>query len=141
MWDYSFYAQFMETSERNQNDLAVLMGTTNDKSNSIFQDFTLTFAINNSNTPFVIPMTGIYGVMTHYGKAVIIPVLPKLAMVLMDSESTAHMVENNTLKMLETNDDECIMEMNKKAFETQKKLGYGFVAAPNKEVLNELLNR
>ena len=137
MWDSSIYAQFMKCTEQNQNDLAVLHGTISNH-DSIFESYFLTFGLNRSNKAFVVPMTGLYGMEIFGGKVIVMPISPKLVLILIDSAISDHIVENGITKMIIIENDDIIYDMNKRALATQKEQGYGFVAGSSREELSEL---
>jgi len=91
---------FLLMNPRDQHDYAAQAGIRLAENNNILQDYFVTFAVNKSQTPFILSMYGLYSFSYNRIPTVILPVSPKIAIMLVHSEGRAFFIKDNVVSML-----------------------------------------
>ena len=102
-------------------------------------DYFVTFAVNRSQTPFILPMCGLYNFEINGIGTVFLPISPELSIVLVKNEGKELLIKNNIVSMYLVTDSSHATWFNKRAFAVQVKAGYGYVVSSNKVALEECL--
>lgn len=124
--------------EQVQHDFMAVNGYNLMKRNGSFSDYFLTFLINETDVPFVLPIGGLYNYSYNGKSAINLPISPNLALCLLHKELADQMVQGEIIKMLSVSEPDMIMLMNKCAFRVQKQRGWGYVICPEREELDRL---
>lgn len=127
--------------KQNQHNIAVAEGLNIAKTNGLLDDYLVTLTLNISNTPFVLPMCGMYSNAINKVKMIHIPVTPKVIITLYDKQQTNEFIHNGLTTGILITTDSVANGMNKFAFEAQLLSEQGFIASPQKEALSNVLNR
>jgi len=132
---------FQQLSEQEQHGYVAIKGIEIAKENEIFSDYIITFLINRTNVPFVLPVCGIYNYLFDNKMTMNLPVSPQLALCFMHKSSSDRIIHNNgEISMFEINDSYIVFRMNQWAFSAQIKQKWGYVVCPQKDELERLMN-
>ncbi len=125
-----------------QNDFIVAVGLEAINELDLLSKFnTMTVLINKTNTPFVLPMMGIYSYKNDGESMINLPINPKMAICLLCRKETAMSgLERDGIPPITTESPQVIMQLNEFAFEAQVKKGQGFVICPDLGELKRLVN-
>ena len=130
---------FQLCDERSKHDVAVWMGMEEAYSQALYDLFFPTFCVNQSDTPFVLPISGSYG-FTHNGiKHINLPIDPKTAITLIDKKKVETIIKDETVHLYLITNDKQAEKFNMMAYENQQRLGYGRVVSNRKDVLERLI--
>ena len=128
-------SSFKELPKQFQHDLTISLLNTNDVA-MMFDGWIVTFLINHSQVPFVLPISGIYGGSKIYGcSAGILPITPHLAITLIKGNHNNFPISNNQIAILTTDSNCVIQDSNCRAFSWQYLLGQGYIVSSNKQEL------
>ena len=120
-----------------QHDLTVALIMENKEYYKSFEKFDVSFIVNTTDIPFVLPTRGIYEYSINGVDCLNSPLTPRFSIFLKDCEKQIHYEEDNTFMVVY---DACkIEEMNNCAFVKQKNDNIGYVVSSNKETLKELV--
>ncbi len=120
-----------------ENSLVVLIGSPIVKE-SILHNYFSTISINNTNTPFVLPVCGMYSICCNDEIRILFPVTPKIALTLFHKENINEHIEDNIMDYFSIEDENVIKRCNQKAFETQCGYNWGYIVCPEREELDRL---
>lgn len=134
--DSSVFFQFMDKQSRH--DFAILSVAENSKTIQPFEDHLVTFAINKSSIPFVLPTGGMCSFKSTYGSIILLPVTPNIAFALIKCNENFSFVENGVAKMLLFENDEIVMDVNRNAIIVEKSKDKGWIVSADKKILEEL---
>lgn len=124
--------------EQVQHDYVAINGYNVIKRNGFLSDYLLTFLINETQIPFVLPVGGLYN-YSFKGKSTInLPISRDLALCLVHKDLASEMVKGTSLIMLSISEPDVIMRMNNWAFRGQKERGWGYVVCPERDELDRL---
>jgi hypothetical protein len=98
----------------------------------------LTFLINETEIPFVLPIGGLYSYSYKGSIAINLPISKSMALCLIHKNLVNVMVNNGAVIMLSISDPDIMMDMNSRAFRMQKQRGWGYVICPEREELDRL---
>jgi len=102
----------------------------------MFYDWTVTFLINRSRVPYVLPISGIYGGSKILRcSAGILPITPYLAITLIKGKNVNFPIIDNQIAILTIDSNSAVQESNCRAFSWQYSLGHGYIVSPNKQEL------
>lgn len=124
--------------EQVQHDYVAVNGYNVIKRNGFLDDYLLTFLINETEIPFVLPVGGLYNYSLKGKSAINLPVSGNLVLCLLHKELTNEMVKGTSLSMLSISETDVIMRMNNWAFRGQKERGWGYVVCPERHELDRL---
>ena len=135
LFSNSVVAKFF--SQQKKHDLTVALIMENKEYYKCFEKFNVSFIINASDIPFVLPTRGIYEYSLNGVICLNSPLTPRFSIFLKNREKQIHNEEDNTFMIVY---DACkIEEMNNCAFVKQKNDNIGYVVSSNKEILEELV--
>ncbi|MBE6732280.1 MAG: DUF4238 domain-containing protein [Ruminococcaceae bacterium] len=129
----SFYSQFIPIQKRHE--FVVTHGIYYAKKKSVFEDYLLTFIVNETEKSFILPIKGLYEFDINGMPAIILPISPTVAICLYDKSFVSDIFDNTETPILKVNKPELIEKMNEVAFITQKQRKYGYVISTQKEEL------
>jgi len=129
----SFYSQFIPIQKRHE--FVVTHGIYYAKKKSVFEDYLLTFIVNETEKSFILPIKGLYEFDINGMPAIILPISPTVAICLYDKSFVSDIFDNAETPILKVNKPELIEKMNEVAFITQKQRKYGYVISTQKEEL------
>lgn len=132
----SIYAQFLPI--RVQHDFAATHGVDIGRKNNMFADYILTFIVNQTNIPFVLPIGGLYNYSLNGHSCVNLPISPQLALCLVHKDYAERLIHKETISMFSTDISDTIMCMNNVAFKAQVERDWGYVVCPEREELDRL---
>lgn len=136
--EQSVFLQFLP--EQVRHDLAARSGIAIAKRNKMFEEYTLTFLVNRTEIPFVLPLAGIYNYSLNGHSVINLPVSPKIAICLVHKDYDRRMIrEDGCILMFEVTFPDIIMKMNTYAFNQQKERNWGRVVCPCREELDRLV--
>ena len=95
----SAFFQFLP--KQAQHDNVAVTGIHIAQNRGLFDDWQITFMINDSNTPFVLPQNGIYqfGLRTCEDACLNLPITPKISIVLFPKKHIDKFVDGNMVKL------------------------------------------
>ncbi len=132
----SVFYQFLSPQE--QHDYAAEMGLSHAEEIDPFKDYLVTFAVNKSSIPYVLPMNGVYCIIIDGMETMFLPISPELSIVLMSKEGESKIIRNNMISMLLIKDSKYTMKLNKYAFLTQKEVGKGYIVSSKRTALEKM---
>lgn len=124
--------------EQVQHDYIAVNGYNLVKRNGFLSDYLLTFLINETEVPFVLPVGGLYNYSFKGNSAINLPISKNLALCFVHKGLEDEMVKGNSVTMLSFSDPDVIMRMNNWAFRGQKERGWGYVVCPERNELDRL---
>lgn len=128
-------------SNQELHDIASINGLQEAKELKIFEEYKLSFLLNNSDLPFILPTCGIYSFYSKDKEQFIIaPVNETKALLLCDKSVQEKYMTENQICIFSAKENQ-IKLLNEFAFLTQYKKGYGFVVSSNKQIIDELVNK
>ena len=134
---HSFFFQFLKTQERH--DYAAKMGISTAMKQNLFGEHISTLAINKSRYSFVLPISGFYSMKIMGEEHVIVPITPKIALVLVPKNAQKRIIHGDMLSIYRFDEDSAINRLNKAAFRSQDQQGYGYLISPDKESLESCI--
>lgn len=134
--DHSVFFQFF--NKQSQHDYAVIEGIRQAHLEDPFKAYTVTFSVNKTHKPFVLPMCGLYEYKLMDAIHVNLPVTPKIAITLVEPKGASGLLKNNVVSMYAIEEELIVDRMNGWAFRTQCNAGWGYVVSPEKNVLEVL---
>lgn len=132
----SVYYKFLPTQA--QHDWAAIEGIRLAHKEGFFDSYFVTFTINKTKKPFVLPMCGISSYKFADIVHVNLPISPLVAITLVEAKGADELVNDGTAKIYLVNSDNIIDYFNGCAFRTQCNTGCGYVVSSQKIVLKEL---
>ena len=136
--DESIFLQFAETTNQEDHDLVVDIVMSSNDFEMISQEFIYTFMVNLTQTPFVIPTSGMYGFTMGSAKCINVPLTPWCA-ILMKEKGKVLLGEEDYAAMVPTGSDDIVMRLNRYAFDCQKHDKIGYVVSGEKNILEQLV--
>ena len=123
-------------------DYSAVVGFSLAQQESLFSEYLLTFMMNNTCVPFVLPISGVYS-MGWDGHALLnLPIAPHLSLCFFHASYASQLIQaDGTTSMFVVDNPEIIMKMNSIAFASQKKHNWGYVICPYKDELERLTSR
>lgn len=138
MKENSIFAQFLP--EQSRHDFTAINGISIASKHAIFADYILTFMVNRTDIPFVLPLDGLYDYRLNGHSVINLPISPQLAICLIHEGYAERMIRDDgkvSLFMVEFPD--VIQRMNGWAFTNQKKRKWGCVICPERDELDRLI--
>lgn len=101
--------------------------------------YLLTFMLNETDVPFVLPISGIYGYQMGKYRINSLPVTPKIALCFVHIDDAEDLIvgENKT-SLLKVTNPTMIRKINEKAFKAQINRNHGWLICPYREELDRL---
>ena len=138
MDENSIFSQFLPAQSRH--DFAARNGISIAKKNGVFADYILTFMVNHTEIPFVLPLDGLYDYRLNGHSVINLPISPKVAICLVHEDYAERMIhDDGTVSMFLGEFPDVIMRMNAWAFNAQKKRNWGCVICPHRDELDRLM--
>ena len=133
----SIFYQFLPTRQRH--DLAVRNGIAYAKRNNMFGEYILTFIVNCTEIPFVLPLMGLYNYSMGGHSVINLPISPTKALCLVHRDYASRLIhDDGMISMFMVDDPEQLKKMNTFAFLAQKHHNWGCVISPQREELDRL---
>lgn len=102
-------------------------------------DYLLTFMLNSTDVPFVLPISGIYGYQMGKYRIISLPVTPEIALCFVHIDDAGDLiVEENKASLWKVTSPVMIRKINEKAFEAQISRNHGWLICPYREELDRL---
>ena len=138
--NHSVYFKFLK--KQNQHDLVAVQGIELAKKIGIFNNWEITFSINNSNTPFVLPLLGLYQFSYKTNECILLnmPITPNHAITLFPKKFIKEFAKNNVIKLFNLSDDASVHTLNRFAFQSEEKNNNKCIISNKKEELELLIN-
>lgn len=134
----STFFQFLPP--QNRHDYAVVQGMTIAREKQIFSDYLVTFTINETHIPFVLPIGGIYNYSLNRHSIINLPISPQIAISFVHNSYAERLIHNeSTVSMFLISDCKKIMQLNEIAFQSQLKQNWGVIITPTKSELERLV--
>ena len=133
----SVFFQFLNPAD--QHTLAISQGIMEAEKQKVFDSFRVTFTVNKTEKPFVLPISGLYSYSLNGHAHVSLPVSPQIAITLIKNTGISFIEKDGITRMYLITEEKYVTELNGVAFREQCKQGYGVVISPTKEALEELL--
>ena len=137
----SIFYQFLSPQE--QHDYAVIFGLALADKVRFYDDYFITFSINDSYVPFVLPMQGLYSYTFSQSKYTCLnfPITPKHAITLVHKRHAASFIENRMIKMISVTDPRIAHMLNVRAFMAEKRFNKSYVISNQQKELELLVNQ
>ena len=138
MQDGSVFAQFLPA--RDQHDYAAVNGVAIARKSEMFSDYILTFMINRTGIPFVLPIGGLYNYALNGHSVINLPISPQIALCLVHNGYADRLIyDSGVVSMFSIELPDMIMRMNDFAFISQKQRNWGYVVSPERAELDRLI--
>lgn len=126
-------------SEQQKHDYTAYFGIEESAEKGFFSDWIITFLINTTDTPFVLPQCGMYSYTFNGSLAINLPITPYHAIAIMHPSLAARMIEGNVIRMLEVNENERVELFNRAAFRYEMKYNKRRVVSNSRELISALV--
>jgi len=134
---HSVFFQFFNPTD--QHTIAVSRGMEESQKRKLFDDYHVTFTINKTSKPFVLPISGLYYYKLNGYNHIGLPVSPTVAITLIESAGIPFIDKEGITRMYRITQEKHVMKFNGFAFKEQCEQKYGYVISPTKDALEELL--
>ena len=133
----SIFLQFLP--ERQRHDLAARNGIAYAKRNNIFGEYILTFMVNCTERPFVLPLMGLYNYSMSGHSVINLPISPTKALCLVHRDYASRLIhDDGTISMFMVDNPEQVSKMNAFAFVAQRRHNWGCVICSKREELERI---
>ncbi len=129
----SYFFKYLST--QSQHNIAASEGIALAEKRNILGDYFVTFAVNTTLMPFILPMCGLYNFKYNGIDTVFLPVSPQICIALVNKNGADFFIQNGAGIMLLVSDSFQATWFNKRAFSAQKKTNYGYVISPEKSAI------
>lgn len=137
MGEQGVFLQFLPV--RALHDLAVRNGIAIAKEKNIFREYVLTFMVNRTDVPLVLPLAGLYDYGLNGHTIINLPISPEIALCLAHKDYAKHLIhDDGIISMFLVDRPEQLKKMNECAFLAQQKRKWGCVVCPQREELDRL---
>lgn len=128
--------------KQDQHNCAAVLGVELANKKGLMNDWHITFSINNSNTPFVLPLLGLYQISYKTNECILLnmPISPNHAITLFPKKFREEFVENNNVKLFNLSDDASVHTLNLFAFQSEEKNNNKYIISNKKEEIELLIN-
>lgn len=133
---YSVFWDFLP--EQDKHNWAATKGVEIAQQQGFFDSYYLTFSINKTKKPFILPMCGVYSYMLEDAIHLNLPVSPRIAITMVEAKGMPRIFDKNKVSMYEVKDEIVVDRFNGYAFRTQCNAGLGYVVSPDKPELEKL---
>lgn len=132
----SVFYQFLQ--KQSQHDFAAVEGIRLAQENGFFDTYNVTFSVNKTKKPFVLPVCGIYSYKFRDVIHINLPITPQTAITLLDTQGLPTLIKNDVVSMYLIEEELIVNRFNELAFRAQRNAGWGYVVSPEKNTLKEL---
>lgn len=133
----SIFLQFLPARARH--DIAARNGIAFAKKNNVWGEYTLTFTVNCTEIPFVLPLMGIYSYSMNGHSVLNLPISPTKALCLVHQDYAKRLLHSDgKISMFMINNPEQLKKLNLFAFTAQKRHNWGCIICPQREELERL---
>lgn len=132
----SVFLQFM--SLRDQHDLAAIMGIDEAQRARVFGDWEITFMMNRTNTPFVLPLCGTYSFSLNGDTMFSVPLTPYRAIIFMEHTAVKKYYIDQKMRLFQIVEPAQVIQFNAFALSSEQKDGNYGIASNEKRVLEML---
>lgn len=122
-----------------QRTLAITQGIMEAEKQRVFDRYRVTFTVNKTEKPFILPISGLYSYRLNGYVHVSLPVSPQIAITLIENDGIPSVEKEGITRLYLIAEDKYVTELNRYAFHEQCKQGYGVVISPTKEELEEVM--
>ena len=133
----SVFFQFFSPTD--QHTLAISQGIMEAEKQRVFDSFRVTFTVNKTEKPFILPISGLYSYSLNGYEHVSLPVSPRIAITLIENAGIPFIEKDGITRMYLIAEGKYVTELNRFAFRQQCKQGYGVVISPTKKALEEMI--
>ncbi len=134
---YSVFFQLF--SQADQHTLAISQGIMETEKQKVFDRFRVTFTVNKTEKPFILPISGLYTYSLNGYIHVSLPVSPQIAITLIENAGISFIEKEDITQMYLISEEKYVTKLNRFAFREQYKQGFGVVISPTKEALEEVM--
>lgn len=132
-------AFFQFFSPADQHALAISQGIMEAEKQRVFDSFRVTFTVNKTEKPFILPISGLYSYSLNGYAHVSFPVSPRIAITLIENARIPFVEKDGITRLYLITEDKFLTKLNRFAFREQCNQGYGVVISPAKEELEEMM--
>lgn len=133
----SVFFQFFTPAD--QRTLAITQGIMEAEKQKVFDNFRVTFTVNKTEKPFILPISGLYSYSLNGYAHVSFPVSPRIAITLIENAGIPFVEKYGISHLYLIAEDKYVTKLNGFAFRQQCKQGYGVVISPAKEALEDVM--
>lgn len=133
----SIYFQFLPKQQ--QHDFAASKGIELAFEQGWLDSYVLTFVVNKTKIPFVLPVCGLYQCNLKGIDCIIMPVSSIISLVLFHEKNQDLMMDDLCMKMFLVEDALIINSLNSRAVKAQQAEGWGYVVSADYRLLCELV--
>ena len=134
----SIFLQFAKKNEQIEHDMVVDNVMSNSCAEKLNRDYDYSFMVNKTQTPFVIPTSGMYGFGINGAKCINVPLTPWCAISMRQKGKIFTGEVQNPIEVVPDGMDDLIMQLNYFAFRSQKRDGIGYVVCGRRDILKTL---
>ncbi len=138
--EHSVFFQFLTSQE--QHDITVDLTMANLEKQDFSQKLDISFLINETNIPFVLPTRGMYEHIINNVMCYAVPINPYVCLYFKEKGRLIHEKDDKNSYFLISKDmDEIVHQLNEFAFIKQNNDGIGYVVSSDKSILEDLKQR
>lgn len=136
----SLFFQFYPSQA--QHDYVVVQGIELAKNQGLLDNWQITFLINNSNIPFVLPLQGFYqfGLRSQKSVCMNLPISPSYAITLIPNIYINNFIEDGVAKMFTIEESKTVHDLNKLAFLSEQRHNAKYIIANQRQEIESLVN-
>lgn len=128
-------------TEQSKHNFAAVKGAELAQEQGFFDSYIVTFSVNKTKRPFILPMCGIYSYKLWDNIHINLPVSPQIAITLVEQKGIPRLLNKNIISMYAIEEEIIVDRMNGLAFRTQCNAGWGYIVSPEKTVLENLADK
>ena len=134
---YSDVYQFLSSTD--QHTIAIIQGLEEADRQKLFYDYRVTFTVNQTAKPFILPISGSfrYGINGH--KHIALPISPQITITLIENSGIPFVEKEGRTRLYLITQEKFVTAINKFAFLEQCEQNYGYIISPSRGTLEELL--
>ncbi len=122
-----------------QRTLAITQGIMEAEKQRVFDRYRVTFTVNKTEKPFILPISGLYSYRLNGYAHVSLSVSPQIAITLIENDGIPFVEKEGITRLYLVMQEKHITKLNRFALQEQCKQNYGYVISPVKDALEELL--
>lgn len=135
--DSSVYFQFFSLQDKH--DITVTYGIELAKEKNILGDYFITFMVNKSKVPFILPMVGVYGFSFNGETVINMPITPTCTITFIHNSVKQQYVKEGIVKCFVIEDDTIANKLNLFAFHGESENNRRGVVANNRKMLEDVM--
>lgn len=139
-WIRDHYQLSFQWEDQQYHDYAMLVRLTAELEANMLHDWGVTIAINNTSTPFILPVCGIYYVELHGIKHILFPVSPKRSVVLVEPHGKERVIKDGIVHPYLLESTDFVNLINASAVYAQVQHKKGWVVSPTIEAIENAVN-